>query len=47
MINMQTQISDVIHTVRFWNNLHHVGSTSKDWKTKWFKVFGARKPKVI
>ena len=31
-----------MHTKHFWNNLHQVGSTAKDWKAK---VFGSDKTK--
>jgi hypothetical protein len=33
--------------VSFWNNLHQVGSKSKDWKVNKLKIFGARKPKDL
>jgi hypothetical protein len=26
-----------MHNTGFWNNLHRVGSKSKDWKAKLFK----------
>jgi hypothetical protein len=34
MTLIQTYISNLVHTARFWNNLHQVGSYSKDWKAK-------------
>ena len=36
-----------MHTTRFWNNLHHVRSKSRDWKAKYFIVLGAIKPKGL
>ena len=31
---IKTLISNLVHTMRFWNNLHQVRSKSKDWKVK-------------
>jgi len=31
---IKTYISHLVHTTRFWNNFHRVGSKSKDWKAK-------------
>jgi hypothetical protein len=31
----------------FWNNLHQIGSKSKDWKDKQFKVLEAIKLKSL
>ena len=31
-------VSNLVHTTRFWNNLHQVRSKSKNWKTKVFCV---------
>jgi hypothetical protein len=36
-------MSNLVHTTRFWNNLHQVRSKSKDWKAKYLKVLGAIK----
>jgi len=30
----KAQISYLVHTTRFWNNLHPARSRSNDWKTK-------------
>jgi len=30
----KTQISNLVPTTRYWNNLHQVRSTLKDWKVK-------------
>jgi len=35
-IKIKTLISNLVHTIYFWNNLHqvHVSSKSKDWKAR-------------
>ncbi len=32
--NDKTQISSLVHTTRFWNNLHQVRLKSKGWSAK-------------
>jgi len=44
---IKTDISNLVRTTRFWNNLHQVRSKSKDWKAKKFKSLGAIKPKGL
>jgi len=34
---MKTYISNLVHTARFWNNLHQVRSKPKYFKGKLFK----------
>ena len=43
---VKTQISYLVRTTRFWNNLHQVRSTSKDQKAKSFILLGALKLKL-
>jgi len=31
---MKTLISNLVHTTRFWNNLHQLCSYSNDWSAK-------------
>jgi hypothetical protein len=35
--SIKTLISNLLHTARFWDNLHQVRSISKYWKAKKFK----------
>ena len=42
---IKTQISNLVRTYRFQNNLDQVPSKSKDQKAKQFKISGAIKPK--
>ena len=34
IVELKTQISNLVHTTRLWNNLHQIRSKSKDWKAK-------------
>ena len=36
---IKAQISNLVRASRFWNDLRHVRSESKDWKAKTFKSF--------
>ena len=45
--NIKTQISNLVFTTRFWNNLHQVRLKSIDWKSKQYKALGAIKPKSL
>ena len=42
--NKKTQMSNLVRTTRFWNNLHQTRSKPKDLKVKHFKVFESNKP---
>ena len=44
-IMITTQISNLVRTMRFWNNLHQIGSKSKVWKANNFTIFGSYKTK--
>ena len=34
VIVIKMYLSNLVHRAHFWNNLHQVGSKSKDWKAK-------------
>ena len=44
---LKPQIYNLVHTTRFWNNLHQGHSQSKNWKAKLLKALGAIKPKDL
>ena len=39
MFNVQDEISNSVHTTRFWNNVHQVRSKSKSGKAKFVSIF--------
>jgi hypothetical protein len=41
-LNKNVDISNLVRTTRFWNNLHQVRLKSKDWKAKLFKDLGEK-----
>ena len=45
LAGIKMQISNVVRTARFWNNLHQVRSKSKNWKVKQNKMLGSNKTK--
>jgi acetone carboxylase gamma subunit len=42
---VKTQISNLVRMSRFWNNIHHVLSVSKDCETNYVMSLRANKPK--
>ena len=47
IIVIKMQISNLVCSTRFWNNIHQVRSKSKYWKAKFIKVVGNNKTKGL